>query len=387
MPPTWNVGKQALANLQTLPLAAASQSPTACLSPRISVPSTFGWWGDLVTTLLVAWLLVGLFIDGWAHLHVPQLESFFTPWHAVFYSGFLATALWLLMPVLRRRARGATWTAAIPRGYGLGLLGIAIFFVGGLCDFGWHTAFGFEKDLGAEVAPTHMVLFAGAMLIATSPLRAAQAVSGERPAPSLLAFLPVLLSATLAASLTWFFLMYAWPFLGPVPLDLTLKYIPGYSFPETRKALDFLAQSAELNIVVLSNLVLLAPALLLLRRWTVPPGSMTVLFGTITALMAILQVFARWESLIIALGAGLVADILARALRLAPTKTGRFRLFAGLVPPVFWSLYLIVEHLRWGLAWPPEMWAGIIVWTGFGGLALGILMTQADPATPSPSAA
>ena len=37
--------------------------------------------------------LGGATLDGWAHTHVPErLETFFTPWHAVLYSGFLASA-------------------------------------------------------------------------------------------------------------------------------------------------------------------------------------------------------------------------------------------------------------------------------------------------------
>src|SRR5688500_17478653 len=49
---------------------------------------------ELITPLFSAWLLSGLFIDGWAHSNLPTLETFFTPWHAALYSGFLATAMW-----------------------------------------------------------------------------------------------------------------------------------------------------------------------------------------------------------------------------------------------------------------------------------------------------
>ncbi len=38
------------------------------------------------------WLLAGLSLDGWAHRNRPELESFFTPWHAVFYAGFIGGA-------------------------------------------------------------------------------------------------------------------------------------------------------------------------------------------------------------------------------------------------------------------------------------------------------
>src|SRR3546814_9388797 len=37
------------------------------------------------------WMVVGLFLDGWAHDNAKP-ESFFTPWHGVLYSGFAASA-------------------------------------------------------------------------------------------------------------------------------------------------------------------------------------------------------------------------------------------------------------------------------------------------------
>jgi hypothetical protein len=44
---------------------------------------------DWAVVALSVWFLGGLVLDGWAHNHIPELESFFTPWHAVFYSRFL----------------------------------------------------------------------------------------------------------------------------------------------------------------------------------------------------------------------------------------------------------------------------------------------------------
>lgn len=48
-----------------------------------------------VTMLLGTWLVLGIFIDGYAHNH-DVVETFFTPWHAILYSGFLACAAWIL---------------------------------------------------------------------------------------------------------------------------------------------------------------------------------------------------------------------------------------------------------------------------------------------------
>ncbi|MEA2241717.1 MAG: hypothetical protein QOD24_1273, partial [Solirubrobacteraceae bacterium] len=72
--------------------------------------------GDLVTIALATWLIAGLFLDGWAHNTRPSLETFFTPWHAVFYSGFVAVALWIGWLARSRREPGRTWAQALPRG-------------------------------------------------------------------------------------------------------------------------------------------------------------------------------------------------------------------------------------------------------------------------------
>src|SRR6266542_6356168 len=109
------------------------------------------WAEDLVTLVLAAWLIGGLFLDGWAHNTRPQLETFFTPWHAAFYSGFAATAAWMGWLVwTRHRAAGGSWRAAVPAGYGLGLAGLALFVVSGLGDMTWHLVFGIEQDITAR---------------------------------------------------------------------------------------------------------------------------------------------------------------------------------------------------------------------------------------------
>ena len=45
---------------------------------------------------LSAWLVGGFFLDGWAHTHGKVDQSFFTPWHAVLYSGHVVNLIVLL---------------------------------------------------------------------------------------------------------------------------------------------------------------------------------------------------------------------------------------------------------------------------------------------------
>ncbi|MGI5237334.1 hypothetical protein [Dactylosporangium sp. CA-139066] len=130
---------------------------------------------DLVVALATVWLAGGLFMDGWAHTHVPSLETFFTPWHGVLYSGYAALAVSLVPGRLWRGRPAGPMRDWVPAGYGLGLLGAILFAAGGAFDMTWHIVFGIEVDLEALLSPPHLILLtAGALMIAT-PIRAAAA--------------------------------------------------------------------------------------------------------------------------------------------------------------------------------------------------------------------
>ena len=55
---------------------------------------------DTIAGLCGVWMIAGLFLDGWAHRN-EKPETFFSPWHGILYSGFFASALWMLY-VIRR---------------------------------------------------------------------------------------------------------------------------------------------------------------------------------------------------------------------------------------------------------------------------------------------
>jgi len=167
-------------------------------------------------------------LDGWAHNTRPQLETFFTPWHAVFYSGFISVALWICWSVWRR--------SRVPAGYGPAPLGVAIFLLSGVGDMIWHLAFGIERDIAALLSPTHLGLFTGAFLIVTAPLRSqgTDPAVGRGRRPSLGQLLPAVGSVALAGSLCAFILVS-----DRLPLSRTgrgARWISGTpaSRPETR---------------------------------------------------------------------------------------------------------------------------------------------------------
>src|SRR5687768_13599580 len=65
---------------------------------------------DRVMVGLSAVIVLGACLDGWAHNHNKVDSSFFTPWHAVLYSGFMLTAAFLAIVVIGRyRELRGTW--------------------------------------------------------------------------------------------------------------------------------------------------------------------------------------------------------------------------------------------------------------------------------------
>src|SRR6266508_5371604 len=85
-------------------------------------------WFEWAVALFSAWFVVGLYLDGWAHVHhLP--DSFFTPWHAIIYSGVLGAALVLVSTGLLAWRLGAPWRQALPAGYRLSLLGAGLFLI------------------------------------------------------------------------------------------------------------------------------------------------------------------------------------------------------------------------------------------------------------------
>jgi Tol biopolymer transport system component len=188
------------------PAVGSTAAATRVVSSRaraVSLP-----WLLLTTS---AWLVGGIYLDGWAHNH-GKVDSFFTPWHAVLYSGYAASAAVLFASVRLNAARGRFVLARLraPRGYGLAVAGAVLFGLAGVLDMLWHLAFGVEVNVSALLSPTHLLLATGATLIALGPLRAAWLSASDRPA-----WVPVLASATLGYAVLTFMTQFAQPLVWP----------------------------------------------------------------------------------------------------------------------------------------------------------------------------
>jgi hypothetical protein len=340
---------------------------------------------DLVTVLLALWLIGGLVLDGWAHGNLEaRLESFFTPWHAVFYSGFAATALWVLWMVQTRRAEHAAWTQAVPRGYGLGVVGVAVFAVGGVGDLLWHRIFGIEEDIAALLSPTHLLLFTGIALILLAPFRAAWSAP-EPPSAGLRGALPAFLSITLLTALVAFFFGYNSLFsiltdeLASRPAEL----VPFAQGQAPQPAGDFEGRAEDTQIkgimaALSTSLILLAPVLLMLRRWRMPFGAATILFLVVATIIVTVHGFQAWESLLGAAAAGMAADAAIARLRPSPHRVGAFRAVGSLIPMAVIGFTFLAAVWRSRFGWPAELWTGTIFFGGLAGYALAFLM-QPEP--------
>ncbi|MGH9024092.1 MAG: hypothetical protein ACRDV9_13505 [Acidimicrobiia bacterium] len=330
-----------------------------------------------MTALLGSWLVAGLFLDGWAHLSMRP-EDFLTPWHGALYSGFAFSAWWALSQVGKGRGRGLVGRAAVPVGYGLGLVGVAIFLVGGLADFAWHSIFGIEVGLEALLSPSHLLLFAGGVLVLTSPIRSGLRTLSERP--SFAELLPGLLSLSLVSAVVIFFLMYLSPFLttspSPGPYRDLARAVSDHGLRE--ELADQIRIRGVASILV-TTLALIGPSLVLLRRFRLPFGSITLLFGLVGLLVAGLDGFEHREGAVVMALAGVCGDLLAR---LVATDRRPWALwaFGGAVPVVLWTLYFWALAAARNLEWSVELWAGTICLSGMAGFALALVV--APPGRP-----
>ncbi len=331
---------------------------------------------DLIIIALGLWLTVGLFLDGYSHGKLAPAESFFTPWHALLHSGFLANAFWMLRPVWRAVRAGKPWLAGVPAGYAGGVTGVVVFGLGGIGDMLWHTLRGVETGGEALFSPPHLLLFMGGVLILSTPFRAAW-VGTTDTWRSLRDFLPTLISLTLALCFVSFFFMYMWGFFSTEVIGVgSMKRLSIYAAPthDALRLMETVARARAIGMILFTTVMLLAPVLLMLRRWRIPFGSVTILFVTIAVLMAPIASFAPQDPVIVVALAGGVADWLVQRLRPSPARIAQFRIFATLVPLVMWSLHFLIVRLRWGIEWPVELWGGVILWTGVTGLGLSVIM-------------
>src|SRR4029077_17550570 len=321
---------------------------------------------EWIVVVLCTWLLAGAYLDSWAHRHLARLETFFTPWHAVLYSGMFAILAFLAITALRNRGRGNSADQVLPAGYGLSLLGCVLFGIGGVIDLFWHLRFGIEVSLAALISPPHLLLMASLALIVTGPLRAAWRRPGTR-AP-----VTAVISASLLLSVFTFFDQFDQPLVNTWAAMKTAR-------PDT---VWYMQELGILGLMVQTAL-LTGVVLYLLSRFTLPLGSITLLVGLNGILLAALE--QNFDLIPVAIVGGLTADLVLLWLKPGPERVLALRVAAFLGPVGVTSLYLLFIELTRGVGWPITLWLGSIVVSGEIGFLLSSLPVH--PPIPQPRAA
>jgi hypothetical protein len=348
---------------------AARYTPPPAELPIAS--SRFEWSVALFST----WFVVGLYSDGWAHIR-ELAENFFTPWHAILYTGVLGVAGTLALSAWHARQQGHPWARALPAGYGLSAWGIFVFAIAGGLDLLWHNEFGIEVALEALYSPPHLMLATGGVLITTGPLRGAWQAVGE----SVGARWRAVLSATLLLAIITFFTSESHPVVHPWssqefrPKALDAEELALPSPAAGGLGTRDLTQMLGIAGIVLQSAALMGTILLLVRRWgsELPLGWLTLTLAAGAAGGSIFH--STWWAATPALCAGIAADILYLALKPRAERTQRMRVFGIGVPAVFYAGYFVTLIVTGGVWWSLPLWTGGIFLAGAVGLLVSYLV-------------
>jgi hypothetical protein len=342
---------------------------------------------DLLIALASAWFVGGLYLDGWAHNTMPSLETFFTPWHGVLYSGFLACVAVLGWAIGRNRAGGRSWWQAIPGGYELAAIGALVFVAAGLGDMVWHIAFGIEANVDALLSPTHLLLLLGGTLFTSGPIRASRRrlISGLSDQGTL-AQLPRVLSLTFLLLSLAFFTQYANPWGGPWAISANqpvLELVPTAG----GRGLDttFLLQALSVAGILVQAALLAGVVSVGLRQGPLPAGSFSLMIGLYVALTVLMRqkydLGFQPQLIVAGLLAGAAVDALQLRFRSALREPYVSQLVVILVPAIVTAACLGTLALAQGLWWSIHLWTGAVVLAG----ATGWLVSLVAPVASAPA--
>jgi hypothetical protein len=330
---------------------------------------------DYAVGICGVWISGGFFLDAWAHGHVP-VESFFTPYHAVFYSGMLALAIAIGAFVLRSRSLGYDWPDAVPRPYRLALLGVPIFAAGGIGDMLWHHTLGIEEGVDALLSPTHQILGLGIFFLASGPIRS---VLADRAHSTTLARqLPLALGLATWLLLAHFGTAYAFdPAAGRTNAPPPIVPFSYHYF--TALAIGYYKVASGVLIVIFQSTLIAGFALWLVSRVHPCPGMLTLLLlvGNVPAAAAFTN---QTPLLAVTLAQSLLAGALADGLVVrydphpSPAHARAFRWFAVAVPMTYVGVYLLGVLLTDRIWWDWNVALGSWIWSGVCGFAWSLLV-------------
>lgn len=339
-------------------------NPSAGAYPTLS-PSFYRWF-----VFVTGWWIAGGYTDMWAHAHIPELETFFTPWHGVFFTGFLSTATLFVVTAIQNHRKGSPWESSLPRVYLVSLLGMAGFFVGGTADMLWHIAFGIEKDLAIIISPPHIIIAVSSMTVTMSICRIIWSADGH-PAGTP-RYILILLLAYMTMAFNYmldYFNPFAFPYMAKSFAESRL-YTPQIGDVVVTPRL---AEILGFGNVVLFTAFFMGVILMSVRYWRPPFGTFTVVF--ILNVTAVILAYGRYYWFIAtAAVAGLLADLIYHhVVPRYPEHHRGVRLFAFAVPVILFSGYALTILATDRTIWSWEMWGGTILISGLVGYLLTYL--------------
>ena len=120
--------------------------------------------------------------------------------------------------------------------------------------------------------------------------------------------------------------------------------------------------------IELQSGILMAVIFLMIRRWQLPFGALTIVFTCNTVFLAILN--DHYALLLSGALTGFFADLLQKVLKPSPLHLEGLRIFAFTVPFLWIGLYFLNLFLTESIQWSVHLWMGSIVIAGIVGLLL-----------------
>ena len=107
--------------------------------------------------------------------------------------------------------------------------------------------------------------------------------------------------------------------------------------------------------ILLQTAILMGVVLLLVRRWVPPFGALALIFTLATVLISVMHDQYPW--ILLALVAGLTADLLLRFLKPSAERPVALRIFAFAVPTILYGLYFVGMIVNdGGIGWSVPRW-------------------------------
>ncbi len=318
---------------------------------------------DLLVSVITLWISCGFFLDAWAHGHVP-VETFFTPYHGIFYSGMLALLAVLAVYALR---------GAVPKIYRYPLLGVPIFIAAGIGDLAWHHFLGIEEGVDALLSPTHQGLGLGIFFISAGPILSA--LRNRARLRTLWDQLPLILALATWIELIHFGTAYAFdPAAGRTNAPPSIgAFTPDYL---TALSLGYYKTAMGVLVVLFQSAVMAGFALFAGSRFALRPGALTLMYllGNFAAAAAFTNDTPLLATvLVMSAAAGITGDAIVARMQPSPERILAYRVLGTAVPAAYFAAYFIVTAAVDRVWWDWNVTLGAVIWAGVIGFGLTLL--------------